>query len=154
MVDLKARTVTGSYLRLRFDDDGDGTGNLPRAEANGFAGESAAYFGKGQLEDFATALAAFPLVGRPTVVGGFRDKVVQGRMEQEHLAIECYPFDAKGNLGLRVRMATELWTPSRPESQHMVALEIRTTYESLRYFSRRLQMLVRGETEEARLDGE
>jgi hypothetical protein len=54
-----------SSLRLRFHDDGDGTGKLlAQAEANGFAGTSGAYFDKQRLSDFARALEAFPLVGR------------------------------------------------------------------------------------------
>jgi hypothetical protein len=144
-----------SYLRLLFHDDGDGTGKLlARAEANGFAGESGAYFDKQKVGAFAEKLEAFPLVGRPAISGGFFDRENPGQLEQEHLAIECYPIDVLGHLGLRVRLATELWPPSRPESQHVVALEIFTTYEELRQFSRGVHALLRGDTEEVTLEGD
>jgi hypothetical protein len=144
-----------SFLRLRFHDDGDGTGKLvAHAEANGFAGTSGAYFDKQRLSDFAQALEAFPLVGRPSLIGGFFDRDRPGRIEQEHLTIECYPVDVTGHLGLRLRLATELWAPARPESQHVAALEILTTYEPLRQFSHALLALLRGDTEEISLEGE
>jgi len=58
------------FLRLRFHDEGDGTGKLVAdAEANGFAGSGGAYFDKQELSDFAQALEAFPLVGRPAIMG-------------------------------------------------------------------------------------
>ncbi len=64
--------MAAGYLRLRFYDDGDGTGKLvARAEANGFAGEGGAYFDKGEIERFATNLGAFPLPGRTAIAGGF-----------------------------------------------------------------------------------
>jgi hypothetical protein len=144
-----------SYLRLHFHDDGDGTGKLvARAEANGFAGESGAYFDKQQLEAFAGKVEAFPLIGRPSISGGFYDREKPRQLKQEHLAIECYPIDTLGHLGLRVRLATELWPPSRPESQHVAALEILTTYEPLRQFSRGVLALLRGDAEEVTLEGE
>jgi hypothetical protein len=144
-----------SFLRLWFRDDGDGTGELlAHAEANGFAGTSGAYFDKERLSDFARALEAFPLVGRPSIIGGFLDRERPGRVKQEHLALECYPVDVTGHLGLRVRLATELSGKARPESQHLAALEILTTYEPLRQFGRALLALVRGDTEEISLEGD
>ena len=142
-------------LRLWFHDDGDGTGELiARAEAHGFSGESGAHFDKQSLESFAMKLEAFPLVGRPSIASGFWDRARHGEMGQENLAIECYAVDAQGHLGLRVRLATELWPPARAESQHTVALEMRTTYEPLRRFSRAIVALLRGDAEEAILEGE
>ncbi len=147
--------MSESYLRLQFYDDGDGTGKLVAwAEGHGFAGESGAYFDKLAVEAFATKLEAFPLVGRPSIVGGFYSKERPGDIEQELLSIECYPIDAQGHLALRVRLATELWPPARAESRHAVALEILTTYEPLRQFSHALLALLRGHLEEAVLEGE
>jgi hypothetical protein len=47
---------------LRFSNDGDGTGELhARAEADGFAGESGAYFHTSELEEFANTVGTFLL---------------------------------------------------------------------------------------------
>ncbi|HSQ65144.1 MAG TPA: hypothetical protein VLM85_18110 [Polyangiaceae bacterium] len=147
--------TAGGCLRLRFYDDGDGTGKLvARAEANGFGGEGGAYFDKREVEDFATKLGAFPLPERTAIAGGFYSKERPGELGQVHLAIDCYPIDAKGHLGLRVRMSTERWAATRPDSQHSVALEILTTYAPLRRFSHALVALLRGDAEEAILEGE
>jgi hypothetical protein len=56
------KLTDAGYLRLRFADDGDGTGKLyASAEAGGFAAKGAAWFGLPQIEEFAVAVAAFPL---------------------------------------------------------------------------------------------
>jgi hypothetical protein len=142
-------------LRLRFLADGDGTGRLvARAEANGFAGASGAYFDVRTLEGFAISLGAFPLSGRPSVSSGFYSRTKRGELEQEHLSIACYPVDGRGHLAVHVRLATELWPPARPESQHVVALEMMTTYAPLGRFSRELLALLNGRVEEAVLEGD
>lgn len=143
-----------AFLRLKFIDDGDGSGKLlARAEAHGFAGEGDAYFGNQELQDFAAQFGAFPLVGRPSVAGGFYEKTSH-RLEQELLALECYAIDGKGHLGLQVRMASALYDGTRPDSRHAATLEILTTYESLGQFGRALSALVRGDIDEAVLEGE
>jgi hypothetical protein len=72
-------------IRIRFGDDGDGTGRLSlRAEVDGFSGESSAYFNIETLEAFAKALQEFPLPvqdERRSIVGGFGSP-----REQVHLA--------------------------------------------------------------------
>lgn len=142
-------------LLLRFLDDDDGTGKLvARAEAHGFSGEGGAYFGKQQLEEFATELASFPLAGRPSIAGGFFAKDGSGRLDQELLAIECYAVDAQGRLGIQVRIASEVWPSTRPDSRHSVALEMITSYEALRHFSRNFSALVHGVVDEAVLEAE
>jgi hypothetical protein len=84
-----------NYLRVRFLDDRDGTGKLlARAEADGFSGESGAYFGLAELESFAQALRDFPLPAedpRRSIASGFGSKQEPNELEQEHLAISVYP---------------------------------------------------------------
>ena len=144
-----------SYLQLRFDDDGDGTGKLlARAEANGFGGESGAYFDKAGLEDFAAKLGTFSVPDHTSIAGGFYSQERQGELEEVHVAIDCYPVDVQGHLGIRVRLSTERWESKRPASQHSVAVEILTTYEALRRFSNTLAAHLRGDVEEAVLWGE
>src|SRR5882672_4424445 len=87
-----------SYLRLRFQDDHDGTGKLlARAEAAGFAGESGAYFNISEIEEFAAAIAVFPVPENESysISGGFGKPDGSGEVEQEHLGIEVYPLDSR-----------------------------------------------------------
>ncbi len=147
-----------NYLRFRFQDDGDGTGKLvAQAESSGFAGTSGAYFNVDKIEEFAAAISAFPLPERDmrrSIAGGFGKKNHPGEMD-EHLGIAVYPIDLRrGHIGVQVRMATELWDSTRPESQHTAKVEIKTTYEPLAQFSKELIRLVRGDLEEAVLVGE
>jgi hypothetical protein len=150
--------MSRSYLRLRFQDDHDGTGKLlARAETAGFAGESAAYFNISEIEEFAAAIGGFPIPENESysIASGFGKKDESGELEQEHLGIEAYLLDAqRGYVGVQVRMATELWSPARPESQKAARIEIVTTYEPLSKFSKDLIGLVHGTLSEALLVGE
>jgi hypothetical protein len=142
------------YLRLRFADDGDGTGKLyASAEARGFAAKGAAWFGISRIEEFAIAVAAFPLPAdkQISVAGGFWK---DGQLTQEHLAIEIYQIDSRGHIGVQVRASTELWGKARKRSQLAAKLEIITSYERLRRFSEDLHELVKGRIEEVLLEGE
>jgi hypothetical protein len=107
---LNART---SWLRVRFLDDGDGTGKLmAQAAADGFSGEGAADFNVEVLKEFADALRVFPLPledARRSIASGFLSEEDLGKLEQEHLGISAYPADAnRGYIGIQVRMATPL----------------------------------------------
>ena len=150
--------MSNHYLSIRFQDDNDGTGKLiARAESRGFAGAAGAYFNITQVEEFAVAISAFPLPQqdqRRSIEGGFGKKERPGELE-EHLGLTVYPIDVKrGYVGIQIRMATELWEGSRPQSQHQAKIEIVTTYEPLARFSADILKLVRGDTEEAVLLGE
>jgi hypothetical protein len=154
-----ALQMTGSYLQLRFLDDGDGTGKLVAcAEADGFRGEGSAYFDIKELEGFANAIALFPLPGndkRLSIASGFCKKDGSGELDQEHLAISVCPADARrGYIGIQVRMTTELWEGTRPESQKSAKIEVVTTYEPLSRFSKDLLAVLQGKTREALLEGE
>ena len=147
--------MSGSSLRLRFFADGDGTGKLvARAESKGFAGEGGAYFDARALEQFAMSLRAYPLTDRLSVAGGYYSKAPPHELEQEHLSIAFYAANARGHIGVHVRLATPLWQPARAESQLSVSLEILTTYEPLGRFSKALVALVNEEVEEAVLEND
>ena len=148
-----------SYLRLRFSDDGDGTGELlARAEADGFAGESGAYFNFSEIEAFAKAIGTFPLPTddkRLSVAGGFWSQERRGELEQELLGISVYFADAlRGYIGIQIRMATPVWKGTRPDSKKVSRVEVVTTYEPLAKFSRDLTAVVRGKLKEAMLEGQ
>jgi hypothetical protein len=142
------------YLRLRFQDDGDWTGKLTaQAEVGGFSGRGSAWFSVSQIEEFADKISAFPLpVDKKHVLAG--GSWGQGRLEQEHLAIEIYPVDGRGHIGTQVRVASELWGEARPQSQLAARIELITSYQPLLEFSRDLVGLVRGFVEEVILEGE
>jgi hypothetical protein len=142
-------------LKLRFYDDGDGTGNLSvEAVAKGYTGTGTAYFGIDKIEQFAGSISKFPLAESDCffISGGFG--AGDGCPEQEHVGVEIYPIDGRGHIGVQVRLATPVWPLTRPKSQSIVRLEIITTYEPLATFSRDLLALVRGKTSEVMLEGE
>jgi len=149
----------GNYLRLRFRDDGDGTGKLmARAEADGFSGEGGAYFNVEELEEFAGALRVFPFPQedhRRSIASGFSSKEDPGKLGQEHLGISVYLANAqRGYVGIQVRMATEVWPDTRPESKKQAVVEILATYEPLSKFSRDFLLVLRGSLKEAVIEGE
>jgi hypothetical protein len=148
-----------NYLRLRFFDDGDGTGKLvARAAADGFSGEGGAYFTVEELEEFAEALQVFPLPpddDRRSIAGGFGSNEDHTKVAQEHLGISVYLANPqRGYVGIQVRMATEIWPDTRPESKKQTVLEILATYEPLSKFSRDLVSVLRGSLQEAVIEGE
>jgi len=148
----------GNYLRLRFLNDGDGTGQLTaRAEAEGFSGVGKAYFNIEKLEEFADSLRVFPFPlvdARRSIAGGFSSKEDSSKLE-EHLGISVYPADShRGYIGIQVRMATEVWPDTRLESKKQAVVEIITTCEPLSKFSRDLRLVLHGSLNEALLEGE
>ncbi len=92
-------------LRLHFDVDTDGTGELfAEVKAKGFAGASSAWFGVNQLVAFAQERAqTYPLQsGLPlTLEGGFWSKS-GAVVEQLHLGLKFYPIGSVGVVGCRV----------------------------------------------------
>jgi hypothetical protein len=144
------------WLKLEFQDDNDGTGKLIAAvEAGGFAGRGGAWFGIPQIEEFADLITAYPLPStkKCSLAGGFW-KERGHELDQEHLGIDIYPIGPRGHIGVQVRIASELWEASRPESQMMVKVEVITSYQLLADFSSQLKKLVRGSLEQALLEGD
>jgi hypothetical protein len=144
------------YLKLKFSDDGDGTGKLlVEAQAGGYAGKSGAYFNADELRRFAAAVADFPLPGdgKLSIRGGYFGEK-GAKLEQEHVGIDLYPIDQRGHIGVQVRMATELQNEARSESQKAAKVEIVTSYEPLARFSKQLLAVINGAASEAKLDGD
>lgn len=149
--------MRNGYLKLTFKDDGDGTGKLvAEATAGGFSGVSGAYFDIGHLQQFARSIAEFPLpdISRCSLASGFGSKQNPGELEQEHLGIDVYPVDHRGHIGIQVRMATEMWSDTRPRSQKTARVEIITTYEPIAKFSKDLPAMLGGTISEVLLVGE
>lgn len=146
--------MSASYLRLRFLREDDSTGELvAEAASDGFSGRSSAWFTAATIEDFARAIAVFPLAhdARPAIASGYG---TPGRLTQEHLGITVYAPGDRGHIGVQVRMATPTQEPTQPESQNSVRIVISTTYEALARFSRQLLGVLNGSLDESQLDGD
>ena len=87
--------------------------------------------------------------------GGFGALPGRDEVPQEHVGISVYLADRqRGYIGIQVRMATEVWPQTRPESKKQASVEILVTYEPLAKFGRDLLSVVRGSLDEAVVPGE
>jgi hypothetical protein len=144
-------------LSLRFEADSDGTGKLlASVRFRGFSGHGGAWLDVTALEEFANAVAVYPIPShkRTAIAGGFWNKDVRGELQQEHLAIAVYGIGNRGQVAVQVRIASELWEGDRPDSQRTVKVELLTTHQRLGDFSRQLRSLIGGETETAILEAD
>jgi hypothetical protein len=145
-----------NLLTARYQPDWDGTGELRiRAAANGFSGESTAWFDTLRLIEFATALDVYPLPSDSplTIASGFLTPGTS-QLEQEHVGLVVQPIGAKGQIRVRVHLSTPLWPATRSDSVNDVRLELLTTYQRLHHFSVDFAHLLRAEVDEARLGAE
>lgn len=143
--------MTTDGLRLSFDRDDDSTGRLTaEAQSGGFRGWGSAWFVVDELRGFAQALRAYPLSKEspPSIAGGF---YFDARLDQVHLALDVYPVGGRGQIGLRIRVGSEVWDRDRPESRHEATIEVLSTYARLERFSREIDDLLSGAASEARL---
>ena len=141
------------YLAIRHQPDGlQDVGALSvRAAAKGFGGTSLAYFNDSEVLRFAEQLATYPLPPDSSFAirsGG----TPPGGAFDEHVALEVFPVDSRGQVAIAVHLA-EQW-PDRTASRSEVRIELLTTYERLGQFSRDLARVVRGELQEAMIEGE
>jgi hypothetical protein len=144
-------------LILSYQADADGTGKLKVVVGSrGFSGESAAWFDTTNLKDFARSLSIYPLADddHPNIHGGFGGNLRTGSSPQEHVRLEIGPVGGKGQVGIWVHLATEVWPDTRPESFYEVRLELLTTYERLRMFSIHLLRVLEGDLSEASIGSE
>jgi hypothetical protein len=117
-----------------------------------FAGASSAWFQREEIERFAaTLVSAYPLDSSSpvTLVGGIWGKPNSG-IEQPLISLSFYPVGSLGRVGCRVLLATpssEQW----PESRSRVEVELLTSYEGVRDFSRGLRGILKSEVKEALL---
>jgi hypothetical protein len=141
-----------NYIKLTFKLDTDGTGELTaNFNSNGFSGTGSAWFDQMSLIEFSKKIMAYPL---PTdepleIEGGFWSSEKQNTLEQTHLFLKVYPVNQKGDLGVRVEVATPRWETDRPESIFSAKGEIKTNYNALERFAKQLKKLAENEIEEA-----
>jgi hypothetical protein len=144
-------------LTVKYQADVDGTGKLyVRAASKGFAGCSTAWFNTAELVEFASFLSAYPLPedGNLTISSGFGANERTGEAAREHVSLTVGLVGRKGQVGVRVHLATPVWPDMRPGQAFDVHLELLTTYERLRKFSGHMLGVLRGDYEEATLGAE
>jgi hypothetical protein len=144
-------------LRAKFrrDSDAEGVGELClEVAAPPFAGASGAWFGADAILDFARMIAdTYPLSESDPIElkgGIFTDDMK--RLDQVLVGLAFYAVGSLGNVGCRVTLTT----PSSPrwsKARTSLNLEILTSYEAVRSFANGLAGIVRGEIEEALLEG-
>jgi hypothetical protein len=86
------------------------------------------------------------------LTGGFGES--QDSAAEEHVGIDAYPVNRRGYIGIQVRLATEVWSETRRESQKIAQLEIVTTYQPLAKFSSDILAMLEGMLSEATLEGD
>ncbi|WP_148282220.1 hypothetical protein [Corallococcus coralloides] len=144
----------GLWLRLLPGAGGDGTVDLQaRVRSGAFSGQGSDEFDVETLRGFASALTAFPLgaEARRGIVAASWQVSDRGRREQVHVALSAYPINSRGELGVRVRVATRANTHDRPEATHVAEVELTTGYSAPGRFAEQLTSLLDGRVEEASL---
>jgi len=143
-------------LKLTLEPDDDGTCELfAEVSVNGFCGKGSAWFNLRDLEVLSKEFMAYPLRrdNLPTIAGGYWSKEKEGKLEQTHLFIKPYPIGSTGVIGVRIELATPLNESDRPESQHVVKVEIKTDYNCLESFAKQLVQLAKLKRKDAVLNG-
>jgi hypothetical protein len=144
-----------NFLSARFETTNGNYGKLwVRVDSGGFAGEAGAWFDEGRVIEFASLISAYPLPADdpPTIASGFGKSETD--LDQEQVRLTVKPVGGKGQVGVLVHLAAELWPDARPESVSELRLEFLTSYEQLRTFSDDLRRAVQGDLDVATLNGE
>jgi hypothetical protein len=143
-------------LRLHFEPDTDGTGELfAEVQQGAFAGSGSAWFGVEEVAAFGASLRdTFPIPSgvQVSLRGGFWSKTGAPTLEERHLELRVYPVGGAGAVGIRVELATPVDSGTRQESQCSVGAELLTNYEQLRTFGSSIVALVRNSGEPAVLN--
>lgn len=138
-------------LRLTLKKDADGTGELSaEVQVNGFSGVGAAWFNIAEIRDFGHRISrTYPLLPEQTyeLQGGYWSRDQQGSLEQVHLGMRFFPFGALGQIGCRVKLATQLESAS-PAPEYAVTVELRTHYEGLQAFGAAIVAMTDGRSDE------
>lgn len=143
-----------NYLKLTFESDDDGTGELfAEFSANGFSGHGSAWFDVGEIIEKSKRFGLYPLPtdNYPTLEGGGWESNVPSHLIDEQLYISAYPIDSRGNIGILVRASTGHYPEERKKSRHYISVEFRSCYEDLSRFAKNLPALVKGTLNELTL---
>ena len=146
-----------NYVRFRFSDEGDGTGELEAAfAADGFAGVGRAYFDVARLVDQVNELTAFPLPSPKGVEiqGGYWESTGGTEtLTQEHIGLTVRPVGATGGLTLSLRVAIPGKDPKEPP-RYSASAQLATSYEAVTRFAAEMTALLKGEVSEVVLEAD
>ena len=141
-----------NLLQFRFEPEDEWHGKLIAAvEAGGFAGQGGAWFNTDELRGFAKGVSAYPLrvEALPCIAGGFGVKADEP--EQVHLAVYLEPHNARGEIRVTVRLATEVWNGEADDLAANVTVRFLVTYGDLGRFGPEFLDLLEGRTAKATL---
>lgn len=122
-------------LSFRLEPYEEGSGKLFATLSGGqFAGEGGAYFNTDDLQDFASALSAYPLRPDflPAIASGFGES--PETLTQTHLSVAFHPHNNRGEIRVTVRLATEIWKDADADLACEVVARFLVTYADLDRF--------------------
>jgi hypothetical protein len=139
-------------VAYRADDKWSGK-LIIHASYDGFSGASEAWIDLEKVVTFANSLTRYPIESDLPIriASGFGSPEV---LDQELVALEVGPVGTKGQLGVKVHLASPLWPDDRAESIKDVRFEFLTTYQRMSTFSQDLSDVLRGTLSEAALGSE
>jgi len=139
-------------LTLLYQPEDERHGEVTaHVESGAFAGRSSAWFSMEQLRAFGETLDTFPIVPgqEPTLAGGFWND--DDNLDQTHVSIRIDPAGPRGELRLRVALATPDWSHGE-SNQHGVQVGFILSYSDLGTFRRDFAALLDGKLREACLE--
>lgn len=142
-------------LRLRLEEDSDGTAELFVEAASGaFSGAGSAWFDLQELREFGVRLQeSFPIPQNSPIElqGGFWGGARPATLDQRHVGLRFSPIDFSGRVGVQVHLSTPIHIGQRMESRSSASFELTTYYEALRSFGASVVALVEGRSKVAEL---
>ncbi len=126
-------------LTFRPEDNGPWGELEAEADVNGFAGYSSGWIWKSDIEDFVTALAAFPLPESPAVA------LRAGELGADHRksSTVCLTVQPRGSLGrLAVRLELSFYQENSAGVVQTVTVGLLSDYADIDVFRRDLASIV------------
>lgn len=142
------------FVRVSYTPEGDYLhGQLHvSARFDGFEGRADGWTNRQDVADFADRLKQYPLDERSPLT--FSAGIGVGHDYIEFIGISAAPVGGKGQVILRIHLASEDWRDGRPVSFHNATIEFPTSYEYLRRFSDHMNMVLDDRLQQASLDVE
>lgn len=142
------------FVRVSYTPDGEYLhGQLHvQARFDGFEGRANGWTDRQHVSEFAERLKQYPLDEHAPVT--FSAGIGVGDEYIEFVGISAAPVGGKGQVVLRIHLASEDWRDGKPISPQGVNVEFPTSYEYLRRFSDHLHMVVDSRLDQASLDTE
>jgi hypothetical protein len=138
-------------VAVSYEPDDGYAGRLHvRVRFDGFEGRAVAWVDRVRVSMFAEELKRYPLDQSAPVT--FSAGIGDADDYIEFIAISVAPIGGKGQVVLRIRLASEDWRDGKPVSVHSTSVEFPTSYEFLRRFSGHLHMVLDSHLDQASLE--